>query len=765
MSDTVKITINEVELDVPRGELIVESAKRIGVEIPIFCYHPRLTPVGMCRMCLVEVGTKQPDGTVRKMPKPQTACTLPASDNMVVFTDTEQIQRDRRGIVEFLLINHPLDCPICDRGGECPLQNNTLFYGPGVSRFSEDKRHEVKAFPLSDYVVLDRERCIHCARCTRFTEEISGDAQLGFLFRGASMRLSTFEDTRFTSKFSGNVIEVCPVGALTNRKYRFRARPWDLQTQKTICTECSNGCSVFFDHRLDRLVRIDGRTNEHVNEEWTCDRGKFGQEYVSGDRRLEQPLIRQDGELRPATWSQAFGLVAERMRTAVSLRGGSSVAGLGGERTTNEDNWMFQKLFRAGLKSNNLDHRMSRFTPAFGDPVSGMFRMPTAIADIEAADTIFLFGGDFAVEQPMLYLRARKAWLKNGASVVVAHSQQTDADAFAQAILRYEPGSEVALIGGILRQMLDSTTIVEGLNGIEKLRDSLAEFTLAWVTEQTGVDASAVARAAKAMNSPNTVILAGSAVQNHVYWEAITSALSNVAVLTGSVVGGRFGLNLPTPKCNTQGAADMGILPDALPGYRPLSDAGAFVERWGTDIPTAPGMNTRAILEAAFVGDIECLYLLGCNPLTGYHDTGLARRALDACDFVIVQDILQNELLEFADVVLPAAAFPERTGTYTNTERRIQRTYQAYPALNGVKEDWTILAELLMRLQTASGLRPVAPPFNPKEVMKEISSLAPVYEGAEYDRLPDDGFRWSAAPIAQEPRLESVEYRVPAIRL
>src|SRR3954470_4368999 len=235
-TETVGITINGIDLQVPKGELIVESVKRLGLEIPIFCYHPRMKAVGMCRMCIVEVGFKQPDGSVRKMPKPQAACTLPASEGMAVYTDSEMVHTDRRGVLEFLLINHPLDCPICDRGGECPLQNNTLFYGPSTSRFVELKRHLPKAFPLSEYVTLDLERCIQCGRCVRFTEEISGDSELAFRFRGAQMQPSTFELTNFESKFSGNVIEICPVGALTNSTYRFRARPWDLETRAAICT-------------------------------------------------------------------------------------------------------------------------------------------------------------------------------------------------------------------------------------------------------------------------------------------------------------------------------------------------------------------------------------------------------------------------------------------------------------------------------------------------------------------------------------------------
>jgi NADH-quinone oxidoreductase subunit G len=358
-SETVKIQVNSIELDVPKGEIIVESVKRLGLEIPIFCYHARMKPVGMCRMCLVEVGFTGPDGSVKMMPKPQAACTLPASEGMVVITDSELVHKDRRGVLEFLLINHPLDCPICDRGGECPLQNNTIFYGPSTSRFVEVKRHLPKAFPLSKYVTLDLERCIQCGRCVRFTEEISGDSQLAFRFRGANMTPSTFELTDFQSKFSGNVIEICPVGALTNAEYRFRARPWDLETKPGICTVCSNGCAVWFDYRVGKLSRINGRTNEQVNEEWTCDRGKFGHGFYNDPKRLKKPLIRRGDALVETEWPEVYGAILEAFSS-----GGKKIAALAGPMLSNEAYYLLQKLFRQRFGSNN-SRRCSRGSSAW----------------------------------------------------------------------------------------------------------------------------------------------------------------------------------------------------------------------------------------------------------------------------------------------------------------------------------------------------------------------------------------------------------------
>ena len=460
----VNITVNDQPLQVPKGELIVESVKRLGLEIPIFCYHPRMKPVGMCRMCLVEIGTKGPDGSVRMMPKPQAACTLPASEGLVINTDTEKIHADRKGVLEFLLINHPLDCPICDRGGECPLQNNTLFYGPSTSRYIELKRHAPKHYPLSDYVTLDLERCIQCGRCVRFTEEISGDSQLALRFRGAKTQPGTFELRQFDSKFSGNVIEICPVGALTNTTYRFRARPWDLQTNPGLCLECGVGCNVHVDSRAGSVVRVNGRTNEAVNEEWTCDRGKFGHGYVGSEKRLANVLVRKDDVHAEASWSEAYSAMLDAF-------GKGPVAGLVGGRPSNEDLYLIRHLFSSVLESPNLDHRFEAHAPKV-QPDHDAF----PIAAYEDATNALVFGMNPADDTPILFLRLRKAWFQNGTKFVVASDVPTDVDSFAHTILRYDPGTAALLAEGLAgRATPEATASATGvsLDGLKEAMEIL----------------------------------------------------------------------------------------------------------------------------------------------------------------------------------------------------------------------------------------------------------------------------------------------------
>lgn len=746
--ELVTIEINGIELQVPKGEMIIESAKRIGVDIPFFCYHPRLgkEQAANCRMCLVEAGTKQPDGSVRMMPKPQTSCTLPASQGLVVFTDTVAIQKARRGILEFLLINHPLDCPVCDRGGECPLQNNTLFYGPAVSRFIEEKRHLPKAFPISDYVVLDRERCIHCARCTRFSREISGDAQLEFLKRGADTMISTFQNTEFTSRFSGNTIELCPVGALTSRVYRFRARPWDMKSQKSICTRCSNGCNIWLDYRPNRLVRVLGRENEAVNEEWTCDKGKFGHEYISSDRRLLSPLVRRDGKFVTASWVEAYQLIASRIRQAVAEHGAKSVGAIGGAHLSNEEAYLLQKLLRVVIGTNNIDHRLERNQVAEGGTLLtrlGVSFTQNAIADIEKAKTVFIFGSDLVDEQPIVFLRARKAWFRFGAKVIIAHPEVTETELrFDEpTVLRYREGTEKSLVDGLIHLVLQSGragTDAIPLAERQALQASLSEYTPDKVAQETGV-AGELLRETADLLGKGTVILCAGRVRNHPEHAELVDALMNLALLTDS------GLNILLPEVNSHGAADMGVLPDLLPGYARVSDPIArqrLEKLWETSLPAEPGLTTQEMLESAARGGLQVLYVVGEDIAQKYHDPELAQRALENAGFVVVQDLFLTETAQYADVVLPAASAAEKEGTYTNTERRVQRFWKAFNSPSpDVKPDLNIFAELAVYLG-----KPL-PVFSAEQLMEEIGQAFPAYAECCYDQLPPEGIRWQTMPL------------------
>ncbi|MBN9500517.1 MAG: NADH dehydrogenase (quinone) subunit G [Armatimonadetes bacterium 55-13] len=688
--ETVNITINDIEIAVPKGELIVEAVKRLGLEIPIFCYHPRMKPVGMCRMCIVEVGFKQPDGTVRKMPKPQAACTLPASEGMAVYTDTEMVHRDRKGVLEFLLINHPLDCPICDRGGECPLQNNTLFYGPSTSRYVELKRHAPKAFPLSKYVTLDLERCIQCGRCVRFTEEISGDSELAFRFRGANMQPSTFELRDFESKFSGNVIEICPVGALTSAKYRFRARPWDLETKPAVCTVCSNGCNVWFDYRVGKMVRINGRTNEGVNEEWTCDKGKFGHEFYNSEDRLLTPLVREGDQLVPTDWARVYSDVIRAF-----ANGGDKVAALGGAANSNEDVFMLNRLMTGIFGTKNLDHRFERnLVTGVGEKL-GVSEVQSTIASLEDAPSMLVFGTSLADELPIVFLRVRKAWFKNGAKVVVAHHAPTDADSFAEVILRYKEGTEAAVASGLL-----SLLVSAGKAQVPAATaDAIKPFTPEHVEQLSGVPAEKLRVAAELLEG--APIITTRSMYNQASGVDALEALAGLAMVTN----GKF--NCYSLQANAEGATLLG---------------------------TKEGMHTHQILNAAAAGELKALWLVNVDPFALYPDRELVQQALENVEFLAVQGTVASEAMHYASVVLPQCAPAEMDGTYTNVERRVQRMRPVLKPKGSTKPGWNIFSEIAVRL------RPATPFFNPGEVMAEIAKENPAFEGATYDKLPAEGF-------------------------
>lgn len=734
----VNIEINGIPLRVPEGEYLVEAAKRINSDIPIFCYHKYMEAVGMCRMCLVEVGTKQPDGSVRKMPKPQAACTLPCTEGLVAWTETKQIIQDRRAVLEFLLINHPLDCPICDRGGECPLQNNTQFYGPSTSRYIEIKRHLPKSFPLSKHVVLDLERCIQCGRCVRFTDEVSGDGQLAFLFRGAQMQPHTFQLTEFTSRFSGNVIEICPVGALTNRNYRFRARPWDIVSQRSVCSMCSNGCNLYLDSRGGQIVRINARENPQVNETWTCDKGKFEQNYIHSSNRLTKPLIRRHGVLEPVEWHDAYDLILSKFAEARAAGGPNAVAGFGGQRCSNEDLYMFQKLFRVGFKSNNLDHRLTRYQGDFRDDLLSRLGTSAAqneMADLEAASLMFIFGSDLIDEQPMVYLRTRKAWHRYGVKTLVAYPVSTEAEHFAEAVLHYRPGTELELAAGLLHSLLNHPHYSQ-LDGSEELKRSVVSCTPEWVERQTGVAQEALRRTVELIAaSSRMILLCGEKVWNHPRAKNLIDALVNLTILTGNAEAEEGGFNLMLSDANSQGALDMGMLPDMLPGCLSMDERGRLTQLWNAELPAEPGLAADAMFHACIDGGVKCLYVAGSNPVLRHYDHALAEHAIRSAEFLVVQDVLMTETAEYADVVLPACTFAEREGTYTNFEGRVQRFWQAVQPAGEAKPDWLIFSELLLRHTKR------VPPFNPREVMKEIAQAVPAYAGCTYDQLKDQGVR------------------------
>ena len=435
--DAVSITVNGRSVTARRGDLVIAAAERAGDYIPRFCYHPRMSSVGMCRQCLVEIDTG-------RGPMLQPSCMVTVSEGMVVDTESETTKRAQEGILELLLANHPLDCPVCDKGGECPLQDQAFSHGPGESRYVEEKRHYEKPIPISDLVYLDRERCILCDRCTRFADEVAGDALIHFIDRGNATQVNTFPDEPFSSYFSGNTVQICPVGALTAKPYRFKARPWDLEQVESTCTSCSVGCRISVHSSRDRLLRFQGVDDEAVNWGWLCDRGRFNFESVHADRRLAEPLIRSAEGLVPTDWSSALSITADLIRSAVDGGGPGSVAVLGGARGTNEDALAWSALADA-LGVESRDARL-------GDGLGlDLLDLPRAtIADLASASTVVLMAPDLKEELPVLHLRLRDAALRSGTRVIEFTQSGSGLTRHAWRSIRHLPGTGAAAVAEAL---------------------------------------------------------------------------------------------------------------------------------------------------------------------------------------------------------------------------------------------------------------------------------------------------------------------------
>ncbi len=721
-----KVIIDNQTVDVPNGTLIVEAAKAVGVEIPVFCYHPKLQPVGMCRMCLVEVGTPKrgKDGQIEKdangapaiawMPKLQTACTTVVSDGMAVRTDTAPVADARRAIVEFLLTSHPLDCPICDKGGECPLQNLTMAYGPGQSRFPvESKFHNEKRVPLGDLITLDRERCIQCSRCVRFQDEIADDHVLGFAARGRGLEITTLSEPPFDSKFSGNTIDICPVGALTSRDFRLSARVWEVRDYPSVCAHCSVGCNILIGERDHEIKRIIPRENENVNEIWTCDKGRFVHHFATAPDRLTTPLIRRNGNLEPATWNEALDFVASRFKR-IKWEGADALGGLGGDRASNEDLYLFQKLFRQVLGSNNLDHRVGWSATNTGADSVRVYGagVGTNLGALNKNVTALVLGADPEEEQPVIRLRLTRSARNLGANLIVANGRVTKPAKYARQSLIFKYGAEAYFLLGLIRAILDEGLenrdfISARVSNFDAFKKSLEPYTVERCAQVCHVKPEKIRDAARQIaQSPDLLILYGReamfAQQNDV---AVARAMTALLLITGHVGRANNGLVALYPHNNSTGAFDFGLLPDGGVGRTRVD---------------ARGLSAREMT----AGKVRGLYVMACDPAA---DSNFVKP-----EFLVVQDLFLTETAQLADVVLPAQSFAERDGTFTNTERRVQLFRAALKPVGEAKPDWWIVAEIAKRLNANWNYKAAS------EIMEEIAATVPLYQGMTLAALAEN---------------------------
>ena len=706
MSDNITLTINEQEVSVPPRTLLVDAARMAGIEIPVFCSHPKLDPVGCCRMCLVEVDG--PRGTAM-----MASCTMPVGEGMVVRTNTEQVRTVQEANLAFILLNHPLDCPICDKGGECPLQDQTMRFGPGISQLIEPKRLAKKHYDISDTIVLDQERCVLCWRCIRYLEEWEDKPQLGLFERGNDTIVDIQDGRPVDAKTGGNIIDLCPVGALTNRVSRFAYRPWEIERTPSVCIHCSIGCNVRLDSRTHQLRRIVGRENMQVNDQWICDKGRFAHAWLNDENRLTAPLLRKNGKLTPVQWSEALAYVAARLTSVKEQYGAESIGAIGGGKVSNESNYALQRFFRAVIGTNNIDHRDGGDVAALssGLPALAELMKPQYGPDPQI-DTVLLFGVDPSEELPVLDLHLKRAVLRGGARLIIAHPRKIELTRYNGPYLAYRPGGEAALIDRLARAVQDAGA-ANGDDGVASAARLLAD-------------------------SERTLIVYGPMAARGKDGPGVRDSLLKLVQATGD--GARLayvGLD-----GNAQGCRDMGVLPDRLPGHLPLDDADAKLRLetlWACALSTGPGRTCNQMLDSR---EMKALFVMGANPADESPDWAAN---LDNLDLLVVSDLLLTETAQKADVALPALGWAESDGTFTNLERRVQR---APKAVNDPKSraapDWMMLTHLARRMGQEW-------PFaDARSVTAEISRAIPGYAGLTWDALGDQGIQWNAesAPAA-----------------
>ncbi|ATU94899.1 NADH-quinone oxidoreductase subunit NuoG [Phyllobacterium zundukense] len=718
----VSITINEQTLEVEAGSTVLQAAERLGIDIPTFCYLKRLPALASCRMCLVEV-----EGQRRLQP----SCATAVTDGMVVRTNTPLIDETRSSMLDMLLANHPLDCPICDKGGECELQDLVMAYGPRESRFRDAKRvFHSEDIRLSPVIIMNVNRCIQCQRCVRMCEEVVGAVALGTVEKGMDTAVTGFEGSLASCDQCGNCVEVCPVGALMSFPYRYKARPWDLAETDTVCPHCGTGCQLTVGTRKGEFMRVRSKAEHGVNRETLCVRGRFGLDFVMSQDRIKRPMVRRDGALVSVSWEEAGDYLRQRLSAAE----GKAAGGLASPRLPNEMLYQFQKVMRTVFRTNNIDCA-SRWSTPFDTlgPLVAAFYTRAPLEEVIGNDCVLVVGGNVTDENPVTEYLLRDGARRRQTVLLMLSAQPSRLDADAHVVVRVPPGGEAASIAAVVAGLVAAAA--QALPG-----DVLADIGgPAAVTDSDEPDRLATAL----LEGRSVTVLVSADLLRSPRARATLQQLNNLLQVL-RVLGKVLAMQFLFDRANQLGAWDMGVLPTALPGLRAVADdtARATLERaWGAEIPSEPGADFDAMLDLCDTGRMGALYIAGSDPLMSYPDRGFVQQALRAADLLIVQDAFLTDTAGLADVVLPAASYGEESGTFTNNEGRIQKVCKfREPALD-------VRSNLAVFDFVASRRNPALRTSVQREIFDEIARLVPAYEGLTQDGLGADGAFTKAALV------------------
>jgi NADH-quinone oxidoreductase subunit G len=746
----VNLTVDGKKVTAPAGTLLIEACKTVGIEVPSFCYYPNLSLCGACRMCVVKI---------EKMPKLQTACTTTVSEGMVVTTESDEVKQARKATVEILLGNHPLDCPVCDAGGECELQDMTFSYGAAESKFMEAKNHKDEQ-QWSPVVFFDRPRCILCFRCVRVCGEGMDVWALGVQNRGVSSVIAPNKEDHLECEECGMCIDICPVGALTSGAYRYKTRPWEMKHVGTICTHCGDGCKTTLGvRRADtgmEIVRGDNRDKSGTNGDFLCIKGRYGFDFANHEDRLTRPLIRQNGKLTPATWEEAFALIGKTFTNVRDTEGGQAIGVIGSERTTNEEDYLLSKFARVVLKTNNLDHHRTADFPALASALRGKPDLTANMAEVLTAPAILLIGNDPTEQHPLLAWQIRNNVRLHQARLYAINSNSIKLRRQATSFAQIAPGSE----SNVASFFAGNDAAVDALNSPSLNKDG-------WQCLRD-----------KLRGEEKLIIIFGSELRGE--------AIANLVKFGSAISGAKF--ICLADYANSRGAADMGLYPELLPGYHSIAGNTAFHQEWG-EIPQTAGLDLPGMIDAGKAGKLKALYVVGSNPI--------GRLQIDpfvfSKSFVVVQDMFLTETTVMADVVLPAANAYEKSGTFTNTCGDLQLVKKA-GEVTGTKSDFEMIVRIADAMGVdvhklvpfgggtradmgqsrgaqsgeadrhavwleARGLEPKMSPFEPTAILDEIQRLVPGYDVSRINLLAGNSqhtsLTKSGAGVAHRP--ESIE--------
>lgn len=734
------LTIDGREVSVPKGTTVLEACRMHNIPIPTLCHDPELTLAGSCRLCIVQI-----EG-MRNLPP---SCVTQAAQGMVVETQNPKVRAARKTILELLVTNHPLNCMTCQKMGDCSLANYAYEYGVTGKLYQGERRR----LPLDDgnpFIVKDPNKCILCGKCIRACEEIQGRSVLDFSFRGFDTQVGPAFNLPYHESecvFCGSCVSVCPVGALSEKKMIGQGRPWEVTKVQTTCPFCGTGCNFDLNVKDGKVIGVTSNPNAPVNGKALCVKGRFGMDMIYNPNRLTTPLIRKEGALVPAEWDEALDLVASKFREIKENYGANALAALSSAHCTNEENYLMQKFMRGVIGTNNIDHcaRVCHAPTVAGLAVSfGSGASTNSFEEIPNAQVMFVIGANPTEAHPVVGTKMKQA-LAKGAKLIVVDPRQIELAESSHLWLRLRPGTDVALINGIMNIILangweDPAFIEARTEGFAEFRENLAKYPPETVSQITGVPVEQLEEAARIYaTAERAMIFYTLGITEHTTGTDNVMSLANLAMLTGNVGKECSGVNPLRGQNNVQGSCDMGALPGDYPGYQKVVNPEMrkkFEAAWGVTLDPNIGLMLPDMFKAAINKDLRAMYIMGEDPVITDADANHVRKGLESLDFLVVQDIFMSETAKLADVVLPGASFAEKTGTFTNAERRVQMVNQAIKPIGKARTDGEIIIELANRMGY-----PFSYPSS-EQVMQEVAGLTPLYAGITHERLGSQGLQW-----------------------